>query len=122
MGLKLEGRVGVGRGVLISSSLRICLIALTCQAGEVPSPLLIKKVGLKRSNFSYLLFQLMTRAWVLTVTRMHFVIHFAGVFANLVTKVTEGVARVSKWKLNGSLNVSGKLPTYPSPKPTFCPK
>ena len=24
--------------------------------------------------------------------------------------------------LNGSLYVSGKLPTYPSPKPTFCPK
>ena len=63
-------------------------------------PLLIKKVGLKGNNFSYLLFQLMTRAWVLTVTRMQFVIHFAGVFANLVTKVTEDVARVSKWKLN----------------------
>ena len=45
-------------------------------------------------------------------------IHFAGVFANLVTKVTEDVARVRKWKLNGSLYVSGKLPTYPSPKPT----
>ena len=23
---------------------------------------------------------------------------------------------------NGSLHVSGKLPTYPSPKPAFCPK
>ena len=80
-------------------------------------PLLIKKVGLK-GNFSYLLFQLMTRAWVLTVTRMQFVIHFAGVFANLVTKVTEDAARVSKWKLHGSLYVSGKLPSYPSPKPT----
>ena len=22
----------------------------------------------------------------------------------------------------GSLYISGKLPTYPSPKPTFCPK
>ena len=25
-------------------------------------------------------------------------------------------------RLFGSLHVSGKLPTYPSPKPTFCPK
>ena len=45
-------------------------------------------------------------------------IRFAGVYANLVTKVTEDVARVSKWKLNGSLYVSLKLSTYPSPKPT----
>ena len=80
-------------------------------------PLLIKKVGLK-GNFSYLLFQLMTRAWVLTVTRMQFVIHFVGVYANLVTKVTEDVAWVSNWKLNGSSYVSGKLLTYTSPKPT----
>ena len=75
-------------------------------------PLLIKKVGLK-GNFSYLLFQLMTLAWVLTVTRMQFVIHFAGVFANLVTKVTEDVARVSKWKLNGSLTFLGNCPPTP---------
>ena len=26
------------------------------------------------------------------------------------------------WKLFESLYVPGKLPTYPSPKPTFCPK
>ena len=38
----------------------------------------------------------MTRAWVLTVTRMQLVIHFAGVYANLVTKVTEDAAKVSK--------------------------
>ena len=25
-------------------------------------------------------------------------------------------------KILGSLYVSGKVPTYPSPKPTFCPK
>ena len=25
-------------------------------------------------------------------------------------------------KFYGSITVSGKLPTYPSPKPTFCPK
>lgn len=62
-------------------------------------------VRLERSNCSYLLFQLMTRVWVWTVTQMQFVIHSVGVYANLVTKVTEDVARVSKWKLNGSFTL-----------------
>ena len=47
----------------------------------------------------------MTRVWVWTVTQMQFVIHSVGVYANLVTKVTEDVARVSKWKLNGSFTL-----------------
>ena len=33
----------------------------------------------------------------------------------------DGVFNLSWWK-NGSIKVSGKLPTYPSPNPAFCPK
>ena len=37
----------------------------------------------------------MTRAWVLTVTRMLFVIQSAVVYAKTVTKETEGVVKVN---------------------------
>ena len=33
----------------------------------------------------------------------------------------DGVLNLSWWK-NGSIKASGKLPTFPSPNPTFCPK
>ena len=32
------------------------------------------------------------------------------------------VAKYASLRLSGSIKVSGKLPIYPSPKPTFCPK
>ena len=39
-----------------------------------------------------------------------------------VTGILYAVRAVTKVWNQGSLHVSGKLSTYPSPKPTFCPK
>ena len=47
------------------------------------------------------------------------------VIAISLSRVCDKCVRISSWFsrwLFGSLYIYGKLPTYPTPKPTFCPK